>query len=79
MASGLLARLALEGLDDAFAAWDFGDNAAALERLQEELAAAEDPERRDLIRRVMVAIFTELGPGDPLAAEHRRRLATALN
>jgi thioredoxin-like negative regulator of GroEL len=28
---------------------------------------------------VMVAIFTELGPADPLAREHRRRLAAALN
>jgi thioredoxin-like negative regulator of GroEL len=27
---------------------------------------------------VMVAIFTELGADDPLAREHRRRLATAL-
>jgi thioredoxin-like negative regulator of GroEL len=26
----------------------------------------------------MVAIFTELGPGDPLAREHRRRLSAAL-
>ena len=25
------------------------------------------------------AIFTELGPSDPLATEHRRRLAAALN
>ena len=38
-----------------------------------------DPERRDLIRRVMVAIFTELGPDHPLAREHRRRLSAALN
>ena len=37
------------------------------------------PARRDLIRRVMVAIFTELGPDDPLAREHRRRLSSALN
>jgi hypothetical protein len=28
---------------------------------------------------VMVAIFTELGADHPLAAEHRRRLAAALN
>ena len=45
----------------AFGAWDEDDPAAALERLQEELAGA-DPEDRDRIRRVMVAIFTELGP-----------------
>jgi thioredoxin-like negative regulator of GroEL len=28
---------------------------------------------------VMVAIFTELGTDHPLAREHRRRLAAALN
>jgi thioredoxin-like negative regulator of GroEL len=26
-----------------------------------------------------VALFTELGPDDPLAREHRRRLSSALN
>jgi thioredoxin-like negative regulator of GroEL len=26
-----------------------------------------------------VALFTELGPDDPLAREHRRRLSAALN
>jgi putative thioredoxin len=87
-ASGLAARLLLERGEDgegagdlaaAFSAWDEGDHAAALERLQSALAEAADEEQRDLIRRVMVAIFTELGPGHPVAAEHRRRLATALH
>ena len=76
---GLAARARLAGdpeLDAAFAAWDAGDHAAALEALQ---AALSDPERRDLVRRVMVAMFTELGPDDPLAREHRRRLSAALN
>jgi putative thioredoxin len=75
------ARIALAGageLDSAFDAWDRGDQAAALERLGEALRSAE-PDRRDLIRRVMVAIFTELGANHPLAREHRRRLAAALN
>ena len=36
------------------------------------------PRERDLIRQAMVGIFTELGPGDPLAREHRRRLSLAL-
>ena len=40
---------------------------------------APDPERQDLIRRVMVAIFTELGADHPLAREHRRRLSASLN
>jgi putative thioredoxin len=79
VADGLVARAQLEGepgLRAAFEAWDAGDPATALERLQDALA---DPERRDLVRRVMVAIFTELGPDHPLAREHRRRLSAALN
>jgi putative thioredoxin len=82
-ASGLAARAQLELEDDppseAFTAWDDGDHERALELLQTALAAADDPERRDRLRRVMVALFTELGPDDPLAREHRRRLAAALN
>jgi putative thioredoxin len=86
VAQGLLARLELARSGDlpgplveAFDAWDRGDHAAALEALQSAFAAETDPDRRDLIRRVMVAIFTELGPDDPLAREHRRRLSSALN
>jgi Tetratricopeptide repeat len=41
--------------------------------------AVSEPELRDEIRRVMVAIFTELGPADSLAREHRRRLAAMLS
>ncbi len=62
----------------ALAAWTEGDIAQALELFQDIIASEPDPERRDLVRRIMVAIFTELGD-DPLAAEHRRRLAAALN
>ena len=79
VADGLAARARLEGderLAPAFEAWDRGDHATALEQLQAGLA---DPERRDLIRRVMVAIFTELGADDPLARDYRRRLSAALN
>jgi putative thioredoxin len=79
VADGLAARARLAGdpeLDAAFDAWDRGDFAAALEALQ---AALGDPERRDLVRRVMVAIFTELGADHPLAREYRRRLSAALN
>jgi putative thioredoxin len=80
VADGLAARARLSGeeedLTDAFEAWDAGDPAGALERLQ---SALPDPERQDLIRRVMVAIFTELGADHPLAREHRRRLSSALN
>jgi putative thioredoxin len=79
VADGLAARARLSGDEDlaaAFDAWDAGDAAGALERLQ---AALPDPERQDLIRRVMVAIFTELGADHPLAREHRRRLSASLN
>ncbi len=88
IADGLAARAELatsadgSGADElqaAFSAWDGGQPSDALEALQGALAAEEDAERRDLLRRVMVAIFTELGPDHPLAKEHRRRLAAALN
>jgi putative thioredoxin len=79
VADGLAARARLADdpeLAPAFEAWDAGDHATALELLQAGLA---DPEKRDLVRRVMVAIFTELGPEHPLSREHRRRLSAALN
>ena len=79
VAVGLAARARLGDDPDlvpAFEAWDEGDHATALELLQ---AALADPERRDLVRRVMVAIFTDLGPEHPLAREYRRRLSAALN
>jgi putative thioredoxin len=83
VADGLAARarMTLAGereLEPAFEAWDRDDPATALERLEQELESANG-ERRDLIRRIMVAIFTELGPDDPLAREHRRRLAALVN
>jgi putative thioredoxin len=81
LGAGLAARARLQqggdDLDEAFDAWDRGDYADALETLQQALAEA-DAERRDPIRQVMVAIFDELGPSDPLAREHRKRLSAAL-
>lgn len=88
VADGLAARAELaqgadgaaeDSLAEAFAAWDREDPEAALEAFQGALASEQDPERRDLLRRAMVAIFTELGADHPLAREHRRRLAAALN
>ncbi|HEX8646783.1 MAG TPA: thioredoxin [Thermoleophilaceae bacterium] len=80
-AAGLAARARLSrnggGLEEAFSAWDRDDRSAALEALQAAFAEAGEDERED-IRKVMVAIFTELGAGDPLAREHRRRLAAAM-
>ncbi|MGH2926346.1 MAG: tetratricopeptide repeat protein [Solirubrobacterales bacterium] len=84
-AEGLAARahLGVDGAADgvlakSFSAWDGGELEPALEGLQEAIAASDDPEQRDLLRRVMVAIFTELGVDHPVAREHRRRLAAAL-
>jgi putative thioredoxin len=88
VADGLAARAELstsgngasaDELQAAFSAWDGGDPEEALEKLQEVLASEQDTGRKDLLRRVMVAIFTELGADHPLAREHRRRLAAALN
>jgi putative thioredoxin len=79
VADGLAARSRLaddEQLAPAFDAWDRGDHATALELLH---AALADPERRDAVRRMMVAIFTELGADDPLARDYRRKLSAALN
>jgi putative thioredoxin len=86
LAAGLAARAKLaegdgdETLAAAFADWDAGRHEQALEALQEAVAATgpQDGDRRDLLRRVMVAIFTELGPESELARAHRRRLALSL-
>ncbi len=87
IAEGLVARARLIGdnpdpippLSLAFVSWDDGDHAVALETLQSAYAEEKDADRRDLIRRVMVAIFTELGADNELARTHRRRLAAVLN
>jgi putative thioredoxin len=88
IADGLAARAELsasgngaeaDDLQAAFSAWDDGDPEQALEKLQGVLGSEQETSRKDLLRRVMVAIFTELGADHPLAREHRRRLAAALN
>ena len=88
VADGLAARAELSAsengahadeLQAAFSAWDGGDPEEALEKLQGALSSEQNAERKDLLRRVMVAIFTELGADHPLSREHRRRLAAALN
>jgi putative thioredoxin len=88
VADGLAARAELsqsvngadaEALQSVFASWDDGRPEEALEALQAAVSSEQDQERKDQLRRVMVAIFTELGADHPLAREHRRRLAAALN
>jgi thioredoxin len=54
-----------------------GDYERALEWLLAEVVDA-DPERRERIRQVMVAVFRELGQDHPLSQQYRRRLATTL-
>jgi putative thioredoxin len=63
---------------EAFKAWDEGDHEFAFDLLQKEVEVA-DPERRDLLRRLMVGYFTELGPDSELAATNRRSLAAKLS
>ncbi len=88
-AAGLAARIKLsrQGVGgDAFAALDRGEREAALDALLGELAslpgsderdgAGEDT--RDLLRRAIVGILSELDPADPSARAYRRQLATAL-
>ena len=53
------------------AALEARDYERALEQLLEEAQTAE-PERRDRVRELMVAIFAELGQDDPLATTYRR-------
>jgi putative thioredoxin len=78
-ANGDAAEPSRAALERAFSAWDQGDFETALETLQEAIAGEDDEARRDLIRRAMVGIFTELGADHALAREHRRRLAAALH
>jgi putative thioredoxin len=80
-AEGLVARLRLE--DDpevaaAFAALDDGDLQRGLDALIAAIAATEDQDRRDELRRAVVGVLDELGAEHPLARESRRKLASAL-
>jgi putative thioredoxin len=79
---GLLAPSEAAGLvetesPDVRAAIEAGDHERALELLLDELPQA-GPERREQIRRLMVALFAELGQDHPLSMRFRRRLASAL-
>jgi putative thioredoxin len=72
------ARLLEElGLEDVGEAYEQGDHERALERLLEGLQTAEG-DRRESLRRAMVALFGELGQENPLVIDYRRRLATTL-
>jgi putative thioredoxin len=87
-ADGLAARIRLEAggeagdepgdVAEAFAAVDAGDQQRALELLIAAIAATDDADRRDDLRRAVVGVLDELGAEHPLARESRRKLASAL-
>jgi putative thioredoxin len=91
-AAGISARIRLlrAGVGgDSFAALDRGERDVALESLIAELEELSDDgappgdlspeETRDLLRRAIVGILSDLDPGDPAARAYRRKLATALS
>jgi thioredoxin len=75
VAEFLDALLAPSGAEELLAEGD--DYEEVLERLLAEVDGA-DPERRDEIRRQMLAVFEELGQDHPLTTRYRRLLATKL-
>jgi putative thioredoxin len=90
-AAGIAARIRLAKVgigSEGFAALANGDREAAIDALLEELGqtqgdnwsagglSAED--LRDLLRRAIVGILSELDPADPAARAYRRRLSAAL-
>jgi putative thioredoxin len=80
-AEGLASRLRLEddpAVADAFALLDAGDESAGLDALIAAIAATEDTDRRDDLRRAVVGVLDQLGVEHPLARESRRKLAAAL-
>lgn len=64
-------------LPDILAALEAGDSERALELILEGISDGQ-PERRERLRELAVAIFDHLGQDDPITASYRRRLATAL-
>jgi putative thioredoxin len=62
---------------EVLSALEAGDHERALELLLEEARTATGDER-DEVRRLMVALFEELGPDHELSVRYRRALATTL-
>jgi putative thioredoxin len=80
-AEGLLARLRLSEdpeVSAAFAALDAGDTETGLDGLIAAIAASDDQDRKDELRRAVVGVLDTLDVADPLARESRRKLAAAL-
>jgi putative thioredoxin len=75
---GILAELRDSGeLPEARETLEAGEHERALELLLAE-AERTDGDRRDLVRRVMLAVFAELGVDDELSVRFRRRLSSLL-
>ena len=80
-AEGLASRLRLEddpAVADAFTQLDAGEPEAGLDALIAAIAAADEQERKDELRRAVVGVLDELGVEHPVARESRRKLAAAL-
>jgi thioredoxin len=77
-AERLIAELGERGeLTEVVEAHGAGDHERALELLLSEVESANG-DRRDELRRLMVALFAELGQEHPVASQYRRRLAQTL-
>jgi thioredoxin len=77
-AERLFAELEERGeLPEVVEAYGAGDHERALELLLGEVESANG-DRRDELRRLMVALFAELGQEHPVASQYRRRLAQTL-
>ena len=59
------------------AALEAGDHEHALELILDAIPGAE-PDERERLRELAVAVFDRLGQDDPVSVAYRRRLATAL-
>jgi putative thioredoxin len=91
-AAGIVARVKLSQAGIAPEAWtalDDGDRPKALDTLLEAIstngngangdAESLDPdERRDLLRRAIIGVLSDLDPADPTARDYRRKLSAAL-
>ena len=77
-AARLVEELRVEGeWPEVVAAIDGGETERALEALLGETERGNH-DTRERVRRLMVALFADLGPEHPLTLAYRRRLATAL-
>jgi putative thioredoxin len=75
---GVIEELRASGdLPDVLAALENDDPGRALDLILEEIPRS-DPERKDELRALAVAVFEHVGQEDPLTVAYRRRLATAL-